>query len=179
MVDDVEASRRGTMEPAPAVSAGAADKATGKTWTERWNTPPPVGSPFYVAPPSSKTLRWTIVMLLVLPSAFAVVVVVAAVTREWAAVAVAAVLLCLSGVMRTYQLRAILRELAKRRAQALSTEADQEAPNGPESGANRDDDEEKRRRKAAWKRVRHDVFPILSDPDVLKRPFQNRNKWKD
>lgn len=117
-------------------------------------------------------------ILIVSPSVLAVVVVAAAFTREWGAVAVAAVLLCLYGVMRAYQLRPVLRELAKRRAQALSTDADQES-NGPESGANRDNDEEKRRRKKAWKKVRHDVFPILSDPGVLKRPFENRNKWKD
>lgn len=170
------------MEPAPAVSADAADEATGKTWTERWKTPPPVGSPFYLAPPSSKALRWTIVILLVIPGILAVVVVAAAFMRDWGAVAVAvavAVPLCLYRVMRTYRLRVVLPELAKRRAQALSTDADQDASNWPESKAYRDEDEEQRRRKAAWKRVRHDVFPILSNPEVLKRPFQNRNNWKD
>jgi hypothetical protein len=36
-----------------------------------------------------------------------------------------------------------------------------------------------RRRKAAWTRVRHDVFPILSNPSVLKRPFSTWDDWKD
>jgi len=36
--------------------------------------------------------------------------------------------------------------------------------------------EEACRQKAAWARVRHDVFPMLSNPAVLKRPFE---KWDD
>jgi hypothetical protein len=35
------------------------------------------------------------------------------------------------------------------------------------------------RRRAAWAKVLHDVFPILSTPRALTRPFLHRDRWKD
>lgn len=73
---------------------------------------------------------------------------------------------------RGYQTRLILRELARRR----HGDPDRNLGSGswPE-----DDADTVRRRRAAWARVRRDVFPLLSNPEALKRPFDKRNDFKD
>jgi hypothetical protein len=88
---------------------------------------------------------------------------------------IALVVWCAYSLLKSFQIRAILRDLARRRR------GDSGAGGGnPTSHQGAvDAQEEARRRKAAWARVRHDVFPILSKPAVLKRPFEKWDEGKD
>ena len=71
------------------------------------------------------------------------------------------------------RIRAILRALARRRTGNGS------AGSGNRATADDEAVEAARRQRAAWARVRHDVFPILSNPSILKRPFSTWDDWKD
>jgi hypothetical protein len=84
-------------------------------WTERASTSPGPDSPFYVRPPSSRLLRWSIVVRLILPTVLAVVVVLTALGRNWLELVIASVLLIAVGIWRVFQISGILRELRNRR----------------------------------------------------------------
>ena len=137
---------------------------------------PSSDSPFYMPPPSSKALRWSIVLCLIGPFLFGCAAFKSARAHDWTVLAIALVMLCACSLLEWVRIRAILRALARRRTGngsagsgnlATPDEADNEAV------------EAARRRRAAWMRVRHDVFPILSNPSVLKRPFSTWDDWKD
>ena len=137
---------------------------------------PSSDSPFYMPPPSSKALRWSIVLCLIGPFLFVCAAFESARAHDWTVLAIALVMLCAYSLLEWVRIRAILRALARRRTgkgsagsgnSATHDEADDEAA------------EAARRRRAAWARVRHDVFPILSNPSVLKRPFSTWDDWKD
>jgi hypothetical protein len=124
-------------------------------------------------PPSSKALRWSIVLCLIGPFLFASAAFGFARAHEWTGLAIALVMLSAYSLLEWIRIRAILRALARRRT-----------GNGSAGSGNRAtaDDEAvaaARRQRAAWARVRHDVFPILSNPSVLKRPFSTWDDWKD
>jgi len=123
-------------------------------------------SPFYMPPPSSKALRWSIVLCLIGPFLFASAAFEAARARDWTVLAIALVMLSAYSLLEWIRIRAILRALARRRF-------------GNGSAGSGEAVEAARRQKAAWARVRHDVFPILSNPSVLKRPFSTWDDWKD
>jgi hypothetical protein len=127
-------------------------------------------SPFYVPPPSAKALRWSIAFCLFGPVLFAFVALEFALAHEWTGLVIALVMFCVYSLLEWVRIRAILRELARRRA--VGGSGNPATPGGADDQAA----EAARRRKAAWARVRQDVFPILSNPSVLKRPF---DKWKD
>ena len=137
---------------------------------------PSPDSPFYSPPASSKALRWSIVLCLIGPFLFGCAAFKSARAHDWTVLAIALVMLCACSLLEWVRIRAILRALARRRTGngsagsgnlATPDEADNEAV------------EAARRRRAAWMRVRHDVFPILSNPSVLKRPFSTWGDWKD
>jgi hypothetical protein len=137
-------------------------------------TAPSPDSRFYVPPPSSKALRWSIVFCLLGPSIFAFTAFECALSHEWAGLVVALVALFAYSGLGSIRIRTVLRELARRRTGGstgrsgnLATPADDDA------------EEVARRRKVAWARVRHDVFPNLSNPSVLKRPFEEWDDWQD
>jgi hypothetical protein len=131
-------------------------------------TPGP-DSRFYVPPASSKALRWSIVFSLVGPAVLAFAVFEFALAHEWTGLIIALAMLCTYSLLKWSQIRAILRELARRRSGGSSAGSAKAAPPG-EAG----DDAQKvtRRRQAAWASLRHDVFPVLSNPSVLTRPFE-------
>jgi hypothetical protein len=131
---------------------------------------PSSDSPFYMPPPSSKALRWSIVLCFIGPFVLASAAFEFARAHDWIGLAIALVMLSAYSLLEWIRIRAILRALARRRTGTGSgnrTMADDEAV------------EAARRQKAAWARVRHDVFPILSNPSVLKRPFSTWDDWKD
>jgi hypothetical protein len=140
-----------------------------------WNlTAPSPDSRFYVPPPSSKALRWSIIFCLLGPFIFAFTAFECVLSHEWAALVLALVVLFAYSGLGWVRIRTVLRELARRRTGGstglsgnLATSADDDA------------EEAARRRKVAWARVRHDVFPILSNPSVLKRPFEKWDDWQD
>jgi hypothetical protein len=133
-------------------------------------------SRFYVPPPSSKALRWSIVLCLIGPFLFASAAFEFALADEWAGLVIALVVLCAYSLLEWVRIRAVLRELARRGAGESSAGSGNPAMPG---GAEDEAEEAARRRKAAWVRVRHDVFPILGNPSVLKRPFATWDDWKD
>ena len=131
-------------------------------------------SPFYVPPPSSKALRWSIALCLVGPFLLAFSAFEFALAHEWTGLVIALVMFCVYSLLQWVRIRAILRELERRRAGGSSGgSGNPAAPGGTDDEAA----EAARLRKAAWARVRRDVFPILSNPSVLKRPFDNWNDW--
>jgi len=134
---------------------------------------PSSDSPFYMPPPSSKALRWSIVLCLIGPFLLACAAFEAATAHDWTVLAIALVMLCAYSLLEWVRIRAILRALARRRTGNGSA--------GSGNLATVDDEavEAARRRRAAWTRVRHDVFPILSNSSVLKRPFSTWDDWKD
>jgi hypothetical protein len=138
---------------------------------------PSPDSPFYVPPPSSKALRWAIVFCLIGPSLFASAAFESALARvEWTGLVIAPVMLCAYSMLEWVRIRAILRELARRHAGGSGGRSGNPTTPG---GTDDEAEEAARRRKAAWARARHDVFPILSNPSVLKRPFDTWDDWKD
>jgi hypothetical protein len=137
---------------------------------------PSPDSPFYVPPPSSKALRWSNVFCLIGPFLFASAASESALAHGWTVLVIALVVLCAYSLLEWLRIRAILRELARRRAGGSSGRSGSPAWAG---GADDEAEEAARRRKAAWARVRHDVFPILSNPSVLKRPSDTWDDWKD
>jgi hypothetical protein len=130
-------------------------------------------SPFYMPPPSSKALRWSMVLCLIGPFLFASAAFEFARAHQWAGLVIALVMLSVYSLLEWIRIRAILRALARRRTGNGSV--------GSGNRATADDEavEAARRQRAAWARVRHDVFPILSNPSVLKRPFSTWDDWKD
>ena len=136
-------------------------------------TPSP-DSPFYMPPPSSKALRWSIVLSLVGPFLLAFSAFEFALAHQWAGLVFALVMLSAYILLVWIRIRAILRALARRRT------GESNSPTDGADGADGADDEAAeatRRRKDSWARVRHDVFPILSNPSTLKRPFNTWDDW--
>ena len=72
-------------------------------------------SRFFVAPASDKALRWYLVALLIGPAVLFAAIVGTTLTKQWLALVFALVLLCCYSAMRWFQLRAVARELSKRR----------------------------------------------------------------
>jgi len=134
---------------------------------------PSSDSPFHVPPPSSKALRWSIVLCLICPFLFACAAFESARAHDWGVLVIALVMLCAYSLLEWVRIRAILRALARRRIGNGS------AGSGNPARADDEGAEAARRRKAAWARVRQDVFSILSNPSVLKRPFSTWEGWKD
>jgi hypothetical protein len=137
-------------------------------------TTPSPSSPYYVPPPSSKALRWSIVFCLIGPLIFAFTAFESVLSHEWTGLVLSLVALFAYGGLEWIRIRTVLRELSRRRTGGssggrgnLATPADYDA------------EEAARRRKVAWARVRHDVFPVLSNPSVLKRPFEKWDDWQD
>jgi len=118
-------------------------------------TPGP-DSHFYVQPASSKALRWSIVLSLIGPAVLAFAVLEFALAHEWTGLVIALVMLCTYGLLKWVQIRAILRELARRRSGGSSMGSGKAATPG---GADDDAQEVASRRRAAWASLRHDVFP--------------------
>ena len=121
MGDDASDKSRsvlGATGERPSEAEGRVDRPS---WTERTRTRPAPDSPFYVPPASDRALRWSIVILLIIPVVLAVAVFVAAMHQDWVVVAVAGILLLVFAVWRTYRIRLILRELARRRTQHPGT----------------------------------------------------------
>jgi hypothetical protein len=137
-------------------------------------TSPSPDSPFYVPPPSSKALRWSIVFCLFGPFIFAFTAFECVLSDEWAGLVLALVVLFAYSGLEWVRIRTILRELARRRTGGSTGRS-----GNPATPADDDAEEAARRRKVAWARVRHDVFPILSNPSVLKRPFEKWDDWQD
>lgn len=137
---------------------------------------PSPDSPFYVPPPSSNALRWSLAFCLIGPVLLASVAFESALADQWAGLVVALVIFCAYSLLAWVRIRAILRELARRRAGGSSGRRGDPAKH---SGTDDEAAEAARRRRAAWARVRHDVFPILSKPSVLKRPFDTWDDWKE
>jgi hypothetical protein len=130
---------------------------------------PGPGSRFYVPPASSKALHWSIVFSLIGPAVLAFAVFEFALAHEWTGLVIALVMLCTYSLLKWVQIRATLRKLARRRSGGSSAGSGKAATAG---GADDDTREVARRRRAAWASVRHDVLPVLSNPSVLKRPFE-------
>jgi hypothetical protein len=84
-------------------------------WAERASTSPGPDSPYYVRPPTTTFLRWSIVVRLILPTVLTVVVVLTALGRNWIELVIASVLLGAVLCLRAFQFRAIRRELRNRR----------------------------------------------------------------
>jgi len=147
-----------------------------RTWTQRYLTPPAPDSPFYSPPTSSKRLRWFLAIHLMVLAVFTVAV-VRGILESDTVLGVIVLLLfwAIFAGWRAYLMRRILRELARRRVEKSASPLQR----GSGTKSETDADDVKRRRKAAWARVRHDVFPILSNPSALKRPFDKRNDGKD
>ena len=103
------------VEPADGISGEQERGRADRSWSERAHAQVEPDSPFYVPPPSSRALRWSIAVRLVLPTVLAVVVVMSAVGRHWTAAAIAGGLLCVTGTWHALLIRAALRELAKKR----------------------------------------------------------------
>ena len=137
---------------------------------------PAPGSPFYVPPPSNKALRWSIAFCLFGPVLFAFVAFEFALAHDWTGLVIALVMFGVYSVLEWVRIRAILRELARRRAGGSSGGSRRPGSSG---GTDGEAAEAARRRKAAWSRVRQDVFPIVSKPSVLKRPFEKWDDWQD
>ena len=114
----------------------------------------------------------SIVLCLVGPFLLAFCAFEFALAHQWAGLVFALVILSAYSLLEWVRIRAILRALGRRRT------AESSGP-GQYDGADDEAAEAARRRKAAWARVRHDVFPILSNPSVLKRPFNTWDDWKD
>jgi len=68
-----------------------------------------------VPPPSSKALRWSIVLCLIGPFVLALAVIESALAHEWTLPVIALVVLCAYSLLKRVQIRAILREFAIRR----------------------------------------------------------------
>jgi len=66
-----------------------------------------------VPPPSSKALRWSIVFCLIGPFVFALAALESALAHEWTLVVIALVILCAYSLLKSFQIRAVLRELAR------------------------------------------------------------------
>lgn len=127
-------------------------------------------------PPSSKALRWSIVLSLVGPFLLAFSAFEFALAHQWAGLIFALVMLCAYSLLVWVRIRAILRALARRRTgESNSRNRGPRPPDGADDKAA----EATRRRKDAWARVRHDVFPILSNPSTLKRPFNTWDDWNN
>ncbi len=138
MADDAGDGNGGIPGPSGETGGQASGGADGRSWTERALVPPGPDSPFYVPPPSIKALRWSIVILLVTPTVLAFATLLAAFDRNWTAATIAGVLLCVFGVLRAYQLRAVMHEVAKRHAEEVETAGN------PESRLKRSTDEDER-----------------------------------
>ena len=102
-------------------------------------------SRFYVPPASSKALRWSIVFFLIGPAVLAFAVFEFAVVHEWTGLVIALVMLCSYSLLKEVQIRAILRELARRRSGGSSAGSGKAAP----PGGGDDDAQEVARRRAA------------------------------
>lgn len=143
-----------------------------RTWSERYSSTPGPGSPFYSPPPSSRALRWLLVIYLLHVAVFCGITI--GVWIEHHGLPGRLLMLTLFALFswwRGYQIRALLKELARRR----------HAPPGaaPMPGPGPQEEEKRRRRRAAWARVGRDLFPLLSRPTAIKRPFDKRNDFKD
>lgn len=161
-------------EPAPAEHGSANPPAEQRTWSERYESVPGPQSPFYSPPPSSRALRWLLAMYLLSLTVTTVVIAALVVQTDHVLGSIAAALgWALFAWWRGYQIRSILRELARRRHGG----PDERPGSGP--GPADADAEKVRRRRAAWARVRHDVFPLLSNPEAFKRPFDKRNDFTE
>ncbi len=97
-----------------------------------------------------------------------------ALSHEWVGLAFALVVLIVYSGLEGVRIHVILRELSRRRAGGSNGRSGHPATPDDDKA-----EEEARRRKVAWARVRHDVFPILSNPSVLKRPFEKWDDWQD
>ena len=73
-------------------------------------------SPFYMPPPSSKALRWSIVLCPIGPFLLAFSAFEFALAHQWAGLVFALVMLCVYSLLEWFPIRAILRALARRRA---------------------------------------------------------------
>ena len=166
----------GSSLPVDETSEAATRHADTRTWAEKYAAVPGPDSPFYSPPPSSRALRWLVAMNVGLAAFFTVVLLSAALQTDSAVMVILLLFLwVLYTWLRAYRVRPLLKELARRRhggsdptrGQPSAVEEDLEAQ------------EKQRRQKAAWQRVVHDVFPLLSNPSAFKRPFDKRNDWKD
>lgn len=81
--------------------------------------PPGPGSPFYVAPASDKALRRLLVVLCVSPACLLLAVIAALIQRQWVPMAIGVALLLTYGTLKGLQIRAVTRELSRRRAARL------------------------------------------------------------
>jgi hypothetical protein len=72
-------------------------------------------SPFYVPPPSSNALRWSLVIFLLGPALLAGAAIEFALAHQWTGLAIVLVMLCGYSLMKWVQIRAVLKELARRR----------------------------------------------------------------
>lgn len=168
-------------ESAPAVGAGkvpevhATEPGEPRTWEQRYRTSPAPGSPFYSPPTSIWALRWSLVIHLVIVAllVLAAVLAVRGDDQLWVKVVLLLALVLLVA-WRIFLLCNVVVALARRRASA-STHPPR-ASNGAGVGEGADD--AARRREAGWAQVRHDLFPILSNPGVATRPLGKLNIWK-
>jgi hypothetical protein len=83
-------------------------------------------------PASSKALRWSIIVFVLSPAVLVFAAIWAALAHEWIGLVVALVMLCTYGVLKSAQLRIILRELARRRSGRSSAGSGKATPPGGE-----------------------------------------------
>jgi hypothetical protein len=163
---DVE---EGSWLPDSETPEEARRRADTRTWTEMYAAVPGRDSPFYSPPPSRRALRWLVAIYVGVFALFTVVIVAGILQSNSALMKIVLRLFwALYAWWRVYRIRTILKELARRRDDgSLST-------GGQSRGVEDDLEAQKlqRRRKAAWERVAHDVFPLLSKPSAFKRPFR-------
>lgn len=81
---------------------------------EEFPVPSP-GSAFYLPPTSSRALRWSVVLFLLGPLFLAFAAIESVLAHEWTLVIIALVMLCAYGLLKSFQIRAILCELMCRR----------------------------------------------------------------
>ena len=166
----------GPSPPADETSEAATPHLDTRTWAEKYAAVPGPHSPFYSPPPSSRALHWLVAMNVGLAAFFSVAILAAALQTDSAVMVVSLLFFwILYSWLRAYKLRALFKELARRR------DGRSDPTGGQPSGVEEDPEaqEQQRRQRAAWQQVVQDVFPLLSNPSAFKRPFHKRNGWKD
>lgn len=167
---------QGSSLPADETSEAATQNADTRTCTEKFAAVPGPDSPFYAPPPSSRALRWFVAINLGALAIVTVAILVGVLQSDSAVMVILALVVWAPYAWwQAYKVRAILKELARRR------DGGSDPTRGQPSVVQEDPEaqEKRRRQKAAWQRVVHDLFPLLSNPSAFKRPFDKRNDWKD
>jgi hypothetical protein len=116
-------------------------------------------------PPSSKALRWSIVLCLIGPFLFACATFESARAHDWTVLAIALVMLCVYSLLEWVRIRAILRALARRRTGNGS--ACSGNPATPDEDDNEAVEAARRRRaslgESAPRRVSHPEQPVSAE----------------